>query len=207
MKAKKICVLAYLSMAITVGAVYATWTYATGNVDPVSIEGINIGITAAVTTTKGTLATYTETINMTIENDGSCNPIIEWTDSDGNATGNTATIIVGFKPNAGYSGTSISLKASVSFIGNTWTYGGTTYNIFNSSAQLPFEIDWSGGASDNSTLITSGEYTGFYATTLDVYSLFTLNTSTPALTTYEMYEAYKTGLDATTATITISDNS
>lgn len=55
MRAKKICVLAYLSMALTVGAVYATWNYATGSFTPVTIDNIGVGITSATVTSKGTL--------------------------------------------------------------------------------------------------------------------------------------------------------
>ena len=54
MRAKKICVLAYLSIALTVGAVYATWNYATGSITPVTIDNIGVGITSATVTSKGT---------------------------------------------------------------------------------------------------------------------------------------------------------
>lgn len=204
MRAKKICVLAYLSMALTVGAVYATWNYATGSITPVTIDNIGVGITSATTVAKGNLKTTTSDISLTIENDGNYKPIIAWKDSGGaTIMNNKALINVGFAPDTSYKNTYINLMATVSFSGNTWTYGGTTNKIFAVTSGIDFSINWTSGSS-NSTAGT-GDYSGYYVIELDVVELFKLEDT--IIDTYDKYEAYKLGLDSTLATITISDNS
>ena len=202
MRAKKICVLAYLSMALTVGAVYATWNYATGSITPVTIDNIGVGITSATVTSKGTLKVSSTDAHLTIENGGTYNPVITWRDSYGNDLGNKAYISVGFMPNEGYVGTSISLKASLSYTGNTWTYGGSTNNIFvSTTSDIEFVLSW---APDGNASAGVDAFAGYYVMSLDISSMFVIVETSLDVTAE--YNAYKEGLEVTYATITISDN-
>lgn len=198
MKAKNIGLLATLAMVVTVGGVYATWNYATTSPTEKTITGLGFNITEASGTKKGDLkAALAANYSITIENNGSYVPVIEWTDTDSVAATNNVKIDVGFKPHESYEaefGKSITLKAAISFTGNTWNDGSADHAIFTVPAAKSFTIDWT-------SLTADGD--GYYNTTVDIAELFVLEST--KLDTADKHGYYKTGLTATSATITISE--
>lgn len=209
MKAKNIGLLATLAMVVTVGGVYATWNYAHTTPEAVTFTGLKAGITTSNQVLKGELKADL-TFSATVENDGNYKPIIDWTNSGetkqtnvddlGNPKYalNVASVTVGFKPDVSYEaqfGKSINLQAAISFTGNTWNDGANDHAIFTAHSPVTFTIDWTSLSADAS---------GYYNKTVDVSALFELVDAT--LDTKGDYDKFETGLTATSATITVSEN-
>ena len=97
---------------------------------------------------------------------------------------------------------SISLRASLSYTGNTWTYGGSTNNIFvSTTSDIEFVLSW---AADGNASVGVDAFVGYYVMLLDISSMFVIVET--SLNVTAEYNAYKEGLEVTYATITISDN-
>ena len=140
----KLALLALLSTVVTVGGVYATWTFAEGNTSAantttaVQMTGVN------ASTSKGTLSVMASSYKAFID------------DSDNNHLPDLKTegdVIITFTPSASASAeilaNGIDVKFVISYVANTggpatledWTYDGTQIFDIVYDASNPFHLD------------------------------------------------------------------
>lgn len=191
MKAKNIGLLATLAMVVTVGGVYATWNYATTSPTSKEVSDISVGITAATGREKGVLsAVKGDDFSLTVENDGSYNTALYF-DTAHDVTDNNAYIKVGFAPDADYEGTSISLKAVLTFADNDWN-GNDIFDETAASTKVEFDISWTGTPS------------GTYYADVDCKDLFVLVSN--SLKTSADHASYTAALGTLGAKIVVSED-
>lgn len=113
---KKLSILVALALCVTVGGVYAAWSYAESAVatpDPVST---GIGIEEAITTTPKGEITVSNTLELVIDdNEGTHTP--GW-DADVAAEGRGGEITITYSPNANSVAT--TLEYSITISGNSY---------------------------------------------------------------------------------------
>ena len=79
MKIKRLSLIITLALCLTVGGVYATWTYAEGEIQP-SSGTTSLTIEAAANEGEaGTINVDTDSLYITVENDGSYNTVLSVT--------------------------------------------------------------------------------------------------------------------------------
>ena len=218
---KKVSILAASLLCVTIGGVYATWTYAKKNVT--DAEGdVSVGLTGVVDS-DGTYGSYSVAINVELGID----PKADKTDYEavlnfyeyaaGESFGNliasddyatTAAVVITYKP------------ATSGIPDDVKTYGvATTWQLVSPKAQG----DWKYGEStifstidtEEKTIAVSGNSTdwkkesdGSFTYTITVQTLsnmITLNTGIK-LDTFDKYTAFKTDLGTKPFTITVTDD-
>ena len=109
---KKLGLLAGLALCVTVGGVYATWTYAEGGATNSELKTVDISITAATNTnSKGTIDIVSSNLTLVIENDGNYNAVLK----------PQGEIEVKFTPAVGASVTDINVTYALAITSN-WFY-------------------------------------------------------------------------------------
>ena len=217
---KKVSILAASLLCVTIGGVYATWTYATKNVT--DAEGnVSVGLTGVVDS-DGTYGSYSVAINVELGID----PKADGTDyeavlnfyeyaegesfgapiaSDAYAT--TAAVVITYTPAA--SGIPDDVKAygvetTWQLVSPTakedWKYGEST--IFSKIDTATKTIAVSGDSTDW-TRNSDGSFT-YIITVQTLSNMITLSTGIK-LDTYDKYTAFDTALGTTPFTITVTD--
>lgn len=183
---KRLGIIVFMALVLTVGGVYATFNYAQNDATPASQTLTPHLEDAVLTTPKGTIAITQNDFAITVD------------DLDGNlttkytATGETK---VNFTPaaqgaDATVAANGIKLKLVIEFVGSN-TYNTTP--IFKHKAAYTM----GGVVLNGGNVVSTTEITFNLADYIDVNVI--------SLPTYADYVAYKTEFDATTIKITISE--
>ena len=160
MKAKNIGLLATLAMVVTVGGVYATWNYATGDIDNTTAN-VSVEIAGTGESKKGTIAA-TSTLKLIVDDGGSFVPTITW----------SGKIDVTFTAGAGYdSNDKIDLEYTVAITTNgeyqekdVFKTDGNTYDFasdLNDTNNTASITSLSGVSIEDFTLPTLTDYNNF----------------------------------------------
>lgn len=187
---KKLTLFITLCMLLTVGGVYATWTYATvEQVDSVS-ETMSVALTdKTVTGKEGTYTVDCSNVSLTID------PKTGTTHTT--ALSVTGDIVITFTPNTYASETvknnAVSSQYALSLSEN-WKYDNADILSLTTAGGQAHEITWSKQ--------TNGTFTcTIAASTLAGY----LNLTEVTLDTVAKYEVYTTALNNGQITLTVSD--
>lgn len=199
---KKISLLILLALCVTVGGVYASWTYAEVATDVKTNTETALKVTDPITNTARGVIDIHNTLSLAIDdNSGNYKP--EWDDAVTSANG--GNVIINFTPNPGINpGTDGKIIIKYSFAiseGNSYTaHDGETYPIFNYTAPgtdatvfIEKEVEVS-ATEKTSITITFDEVIA----ALNVNGEFTVPT-------YEDYQDYVTAVNATKLTLTVTE--
>ena len=118
---KKLSLLIALALLITVGGVYATWSYAESTATASSTIAPQVKLTATSNTTKGTI-TFEGTPTVAIDQaDEDHSAKLVWTDP---------VVTVKFNPAEGTTATKINVDITVVLPTSTFTASGNDYLVF-----------------------------------------------------------------------------
>lgn len=184
---KRLGAIIAIALVLTIGGVYATFEYANGGV--VSLENETISKELAgktIDTAKGTISIEDDKFKITVDD---FNSNLHTT---GKLEGKTT---INFNPaplaDADVRDNGIKLKLTITVTGNEYVDGGTTYKLFNISADALTGVTLNGGAK----IINDFEINfADYITVTEIY-----------LSTPEKYTAYSEAFNGTTITFTISE--
>ncbi len=184
---KRLGAIIAIALVLTIGGVYATFNYAQGGAVSLENETISKELEGMTTTNaKGTITIKSNSFKITIDDLGGD------LHTKGKFEGKTT---INFKPatlaDADVRTNGIKLKLTITVTGNEYDDGGTTYKLFNISADALAGVTLNGGAK----IINDFEINfADYITVTDIY-----------LSTPEKYTAYSNAFKATTITFTISE--
>jgi DUF4097 and DUF4098 domain-containing protein YvlB len=179
---KKISILIVLAMILTIGGVYATWNYAQGNVEDVSLNPVVSLTEKVVDTAKGTIAV--DASGLTISIDDANNDY----DAELVMTGNVnVTFTADTLASAEVKANGIKLQYTLT-VTTPWEYEGT--QVFTVEAD-PIAIN--NGAATFTATITADEL-------MDAITLGDISLPTP-----EAYDAFEAILANGNITITVSE--
>lgn len=185
---KRLGIIVFMALVLTVGGVYATFNYAQNDATPAS-QTLTKGLEeAALTNAKGTIEITKNDFNITVDDlDGNLTTKYTASYTSGGTSKVTFTPAQGADAEVTTNG--IKLKLVIEFVGSN-NYKGTA--IFkHKAAYTP------GGVVLNGGVKVIGETTFNLADYIDVNEI--------SLPTHAEYQAYKTEFDATTIKITISE--
>lgn len=184
---KRLGAIIAIALVLTIGGVYATFNYAQGGAVSLENETISKELEGMTTTNaKGTITIKSNSFKITIDDLGGD------LHTKGKFEGKTT---INFKPatlaDADVRTNGIKLKLTITVTGNEYDDGGTTYKLFNISADALAGVTLNGGAK----IINDFEINfADYITVTDIY-----------LSTPEKYTAYSEAFNGTTITFTISE--
>ena len=184
---KRLGAIIAIALVLTIGGVYATFNYAQGGAVSLENETISKELEGMTTTNaKGTITIKSNSFKITIDDLGGD------LHTKGKFEGKTT---INFKPatlaDAEVRTNGIKLKLTITVTGNEYDDGGTTYKLFNISADALAGVTLNGGAK----IINDFEINfADYITVTDIY-----------LSTPEKYTAYSEAFNGTTITFTISE--
>lgn len=184
---KRLGAIIAIALVLTIGGVYATFNYAQGGAVSLENETISKELEGMTTTNaKGTITIKSNSFKITIDDLGGD------LHTKGKFEGKTT---INFKPatlaDADVRTNGIKLKLTIAITGNEYDDGGTTYKLFNISADALAGVTLNGGAK----IINDFEINfADYITVTDIY-----------LSTPEKYTAYSEAFNGTTITFTISE--
>lgn len=185
---KRLGAIIAIALVLTIGGVYATFNYANGGVVSSENETISKELIGMTTTTpKGTIS---------IKDDSNFKIIVD------DLTGNLHTggrfegkTTINFTPAplaaADVRTKGIKLKLTINVTGNEYVDGGTTYKLFNISA------DALAGVTLNNDAAINGDFEIDFAKYITVTEIY--------LSTPEKYTEYSNAFNGTTITFTISE--
>ena len=193
-KMKKLSVLIALALCITIGGVYAAWTYATGNVtNNTNLSDISVGMEVEKNSSKGTLtAEFSQTPNFSVEPDTGNVPKLQNNDTD-------VKLVITFtpddaaEPDVKTHGIDVTVTLSASGFGQ---YNSGTDVISVKTAQIDISKgDWT---------VSDGVLT--YEITSDTIIGCLSVDNTKALTTATEAETFRAAVTSGKITINISAN-
>ena len=171
MKIKRLSLIITLALCLTVGGVYATWTYAEGQIQP-SSGTASLTIEAAANEGEaGTINVDTGSLSITVENGGSYKTVLSVVNDV------TVTLTPTEGTDTALLPTSFTWTITLTDNANNATYGGEKILTVDSTAQ-------SGTFVDNTATISAE----------DIKELITLTEFT--LKNSEEHESYKSVIDA-----------
>lgn len=184
---KRLGAIIAIALVLTIGGVYATFNYAQGGAVSLENETISKELEGMTTTNaKGTITIKSNSFKITIDDLGGD------LHTKGKFEGKTT---INFKPatlaDADVRANGIKLKLTINVTGNEYDDGGTTYKLFNISADALAGVTLNGGAKIN------GDFEINFADYITVTEIY--------LSTPEKYTAYSEAFNATTITFTISE--
>lgn len=184
---KRLGAIIAIALVLTIGGVYATFEYAQGGVVSLENETISkelIGMTD--TTAKGTITIKSNDFKITVDD------LTGNLHTGGRFEGKTT---INFTPAplaaADVRTKGIKLKLTINVTGNEYVDGGTTYKLFNISA------DALAGVTLNNDAAINGDFEIDFAKYITVTEIY--------LSTPEKYTEYSNAFNGTTITFTISE--
>lgn len=187
---KKLSLLVILCMLLTIGGVYATWTYAT-------VENLT-EVSGAASITMGEKVIQGQEGTYSVD----CTGVVLTVDPKTGTTHNTAlsvsgNIVITFTPNVSASEeiktNAVSSQYSLT-LSDDWKYDNSDILTLTAIGAEAHSISWSKQ--------TDGSFT--YTIDANVLAAY-LNLTEVTLDTVAKYEAYKTALNSGSVTITVSD--
>ena len=184
---KRLGAIIAIALVLTIGGVYATFNYAQGGAVSLENETISKELEGMTTTNaKGTITIKSNSFKITIDDLGGD------LHTKGKFEGKTT---INFKPatlaDADVRTNGIKLKLTITVTGNEYDDGGTTYKLFNISA------DALAGVTLNNDAAINGDFEIDFAKYITVTEIY--------LSTPEKYTAYSEAFNGTTITFTISE--
>lgn len=187
---KRLGAIIAIALVLTIGGVYATFSYANGGV--VSLENQTISkelIGMTIDTPKG---------KISIKEDSNFKITVDDFNSNLHTTGKLeGTTTINFTPAplaaADVRANGIKLKLTITVTGNEYDDGETTHKLFNISQEALDGVTLNGGAKIDGAFEFEINFAD-YITVTDIY-----------LSTPTKYEAYSQAFNATTITFTISE--
>lgn len=184
---KRLGAIIAIALVLTIGGVYATFNYAQGGAVSLENETISKELEGMTTTNaKGTITIKSNSFKITIDDLGGD------LHTKGKFEGKTT---INFTPaplaDADVRANGIKLKLTITVTGNEYVDGGTTYKLFNISA------DALAGVTLNNDAAINGDFEIDFAKYITVTEIY--------LSTPEKYTAYSEAFNGTTITFTISE--
>lgn len=184
---KRLGAIIAIALVLTIGGVYATFNYANGGVVSSENETISKELIGMTTTTpKGTISIKSNNFKITVDD---FNNNLHTAGRFENKT------TINFNPaplaDADVRANGIKLKLTIAVTGNEYDDGGTTYKLFNISA------DALAGVTLNNDAAINGDFEIDFAKYITVTEIY--------LSTPEKYTAYSEAFNGTTITFTISE--
>lgn len=181
---KKLGAIITIALALTIGGVYAAFSYAQGDVAAVGMQVGHTIETIETDTSKGTIA-ISSNFAIQVVNGGNYTTTMESTGST------TVTFTPATGADADVRDNGIKLLLTIEITGNN-KYGTEDTPIFSLTTDYP----------DNGVVLNGGEKIKG-ATTVNLANYIALTEIT--LSTAAEYNAYKAAFDATTITVTVSE--
>lgn len=184
---KRLGAIIAIALVLTIGGVYATFEYAQGGVVSLENETISKELAGMTdTTAKGTISIKSNNFKITVDD---FNHNLHTAGRFENKT------TINFTPaplaDADVRANGIKLKLTINVTGNEYVDGGTTYKLFNISA------DALAGVTLNNDAAINGDFEIDFAKYITVTEIY--------LSTPEKYTEYSNAFNGTTITFTISE--
>lgn len=196
---KKLSLLVALVLLVTVGGVYATWNYATLQMNEVEHTFKNLGITDVNTNTQTGKVAVTDTLILKIDdNDGSYTPAWDIDVTDAVA----GKLLIAFTPNPGADNT--TLKYTITIANNTYTPHTAPVAIFSVNGDKTAHTEAEEVLSGTFTYTAGNASATEEITFADITASLGVNGDF-TLPTLDDYNNYKTALQNVKLILTITE--